>query len=139
MARRQIGKVLRHVRDDGRPAGVNAFIFVGDAVEEAAASLYDVAGELGLFGIKGFMFQEGENIGPAQVFQEIARLTGGAYGVFDASAPARLAALLSAAAAMPLVESRRWNGRRWTGMAPPGRCSARCGKGAAWRSFSSRW
>ncbi|MDB5571945.1 MAG: hypothetical protein JWN93_3128, partial [Hyphomicrobiales bacterium] len=32
-------------------------------------------------------------------FREIARLTGGAYAAFDASAPARLADLLSAAAA----------------------------------------
>jgi len=32
-------------------------------------------------------------------FQEIARLTGGAYAAFDASAPKKLASLLGAAAA----------------------------------------
>ncbi len=35
----------------------------------------------------------------AATFREIARLTGGVYASFDASAPGRLAALLAAAAA----------------------------------------
>jgi hypothetical protein len=45
------------------------------------------------------MFQEGENPIAARVFAEIARLTGGAYGAFDAGAAHRLEALLRAAAA----------------------------------------
>ena len=78
---------------------VGAFVFVGDAMEEREEHLFALAGELGLLGVKGFVFQEGENAAPARVFREIARLTGGAYAVFDASAPARLASLLAAAAA----------------------------------------
>ena len=95
----QIEKVLRHIRGEAEGMRIGAFVFVGDAVEESDGCLFALAGELGLLGVKGFIFQEGENAAPARVFREIARLTGGAYAVFDASAPARLAALLSAAAA----------------------------------------
>jgi hypothetical protein len=45
------------------------------------------------------MFQEGPDARAKTAFQEIARLTQGAYGGFDAGAAARLAALLRAAAA----------------------------------------
>lgn len=95
----QIEKVLRHIRDEAGATRIGAFVFVGDAVEEHEERLFALAGELGLLGVKGFVFQEGENAAPARVFREIARLTGGAYAIFDASAPARLASLLSAAAA----------------------------------------
>ena len=50
-------------------------------------------------GVKAFMFQEGDDKRAQTAFQEIARLTGGAYGAFDAGAAARLATLLRAAAA----------------------------------------
>ena len=95
----QIGKVLRHARDETNTARVGALIFVGDAMEENDGELFALAGELGLMGTKAFMFQEGHASRPEAVFREIARLTGGAYGRFDASAPAQLAALLAAAAA----------------------------------------
>lgn len=95
----QIEKVLRHARDEAQAARVGALVFVGDAVEEGEERLYALAGELGLRGVKAFMFQEGENAFPARVFQQVARLTGGVYATFDASSPARLAALLAAAAA----------------------------------------
>ena len=45
------------------------------------------------------MFQEGDDKRARTAFQEVARLTGGAYGAFDAGAAARLATLLRAAAA----------------------------------------
>ena len=95
----QIEKILRHVRSEAGAMPVGAFVFVGDAVEERDQALFAIAGELGLLGVKGFLFQEGDNAAPARVFREIARLTGGAHAMFDASAPARLASLLSAAAA----------------------------------------
>jgi hypothetical protein len=95
----QIGKVLRHVRDEAKAARVGALVFVGDAMEEKLDDLAATAGELGLLGVKAFMFQEGDSAAAGQAFQELARLTGGAYAAFDASAPARLAALLAAAAA----------------------------------------
>ena len=95
----QIGKVLSHVRDEAKAGRVGALVFVGDAMEERLDDLCAIAGELGLLGVKAFMFHEGGSAVAGNAFKEIARLTGGAYAAFDANAPARLAALLAAAAA----------------------------------------
>jgi hypothetical protein len=95
----QIGRVLEHTRDETRRSPVGALIYVGDALEERVDPLCAIAGEIGLLGVKAFMFHEGDDPTAASGFREIARLTGGAYAKFDQSAPARLAALLSAAAA----------------------------------------
>jgi hypothetical protein len=95
----QIGKVLRHIKAEQAEAPVGAFVFIGDAMEENADDLARAAGELGLRGVKGFFFQEGRNSDAAACFKDLARLTGGAYAVFDRSAPGRLAGLLKAAAA----------------------------------------
>jgi hypothetical protein len=95
----QIGRVLRHVKNEAQANPLKAFIYVGDAMEEPIDDLCAAAGELGLLGIKAFMFHEGADPIAAQAFQEIARLTGGAYARFDASAPQSLAGLLRAAAA----------------------------------------
>jgi hypothetical protein len=95
----QIQKVLRHVRDEAKAARVGALVFVGDAMEERLDDLAAIAGELGLLGVKAFMFHEGDSVVAGSAFKEIARLTGGAYAAFDTNAPARLAALLAAAAA----------------------------------------
>ncbi len=95
----QIGRVLDHVRDETRRAPIGALIYVGDAMEERVDALCGVAGELGLLGVKAFMFHEGADPAAASAFREIARLTGGAYAAFDQSAPQRLASLLAAAAA----------------------------------------
>jgi hypothetical protein len=97
--RTQIGKVLRHVRDQTRGRPVGALIYIGDAMEERLDDLGVVAGELGLLGVKAFMFQEGNDAAVKTAYREIARITGGAYAAFDSSAPGRLAELLKAAAA----------------------------------------
>jgi hypothetical protein len=95
----QIGRVLRHVRNEAQRSPLRAFVYVGDAMEEPIDDLCAVAGELGLLGVKGFLFHEGADPVAARAFQEIARLTGGAYARFDAGAPRSLAGLLRAAAA----------------------------------------
>jgi hypothetical protein len=95
----QIGKVLEHVRDETRRAPIGAVIYVGDAMEENVDALCGLAGELGLLGVKIFMFHEGADAMVASAFRQIAKLTGGAYAAFDQSAPQRLASLLAAAAA----------------------------------------
>jgi hypothetical protein len=95
----QIGRVLRHVKSEARNDPLKAFIYVGDAMEEPIDDLCAEAGELGLLGVKAFMFHEGRDPVAARAFQEIARLTGGAYARFDAGAPQSLAGLLRAAAA----------------------------------------
>ncbi len=95
----QIRKVLAHARDEARRAKVGALVYVGDAMEENPDTLAALAGELALQGVKAFMFQEGQDPAARRAFSEIARLTGGAYGAFDAGAAARLQSLLRAAAA----------------------------------------
>ncbi|ACK49723.1 conserved hypothetical protein [Methylocella silvestris BL2] len=95
----QIGKVLRHVLEEAGNAPVRALVFIGDAMEERADDLADLAGRLGLMGVKAFVFQEGADRVAERAFRQIALLTGGAYATFDAGAAQRLAALLSAAAA----------------------------------------
>jgi len=74
-------------------------IFVGDAVEESVDAMAGTAGELGLLGVKAFMFQEGHDPSVGSAFSAVARLTGGAALRFDSRAPASLAALLRAVAA----------------------------------------
>src|SRR5579863_232769 len=95
----QLVKVLRHASEEAKRAKVAVLVFVGDAFEENAEAAYAAAGELALTGVKAFMFQEGESAVAQTVFSEVARLTGGAYGAFNAGAAARLEALLRAAAA----------------------------------------
>ena len=95
----QIEKVLRHVLDETRKAPVRALVFVGDAMEERLDVLAGLAAEIGLLGVKAFLFQEGRDSVAEQAFQKIALLTGGAYATFDLSSPERLVALLTAAAA----------------------------------------
>lgn len=95
----QIGRVLRHALDETRAQRVGALVYIGDAMEEDIDDLSATAGELGLLGLKAFMFQEGGDGAATTAYREIARLTGGAHAAFDASAPRRLAELLGAAAA----------------------------------------
>jgi hypothetical protein len=94
----QIGKVLSHVRRETEKRPIAALAYVGDAMEENADQLSHLAGEIGLLGVRAFMFHEGRDAVAGRVFREIARLTGGAYLPFDASAAAQLRSLLNAVA-----------------------------------------
>ena len=73
-------------------------VFVGDAQEEVLDDLAAKAGELGLLGVRLFMFQEGRDGLVERGFRELARLTGGAYARFDPNAAGELRQLLTAAA-----------------------------------------
>jgi hypothetical protein len=102
----QIGKVLAHARDEAKakPACKPTLIFIGDAIEgDNIDALAPIAAELGELGVKAFMFHEphhdDDDPKVESAFREIARLTGGAYCRFDASAPHQLAQLLRAVAA----------------------------------------
>jgi hypothetical protein len=95
----QIARVLTHVRDEAKAVPLRAFVYVGDAMEEDVDALAGLAGELGLRGIRGFVFQEGHDPAAGAAFATIARLTGGAHARFDANAPGSLLDLLRAAAA----------------------------------------
>ncbi|MCG6869002.1 MAG: VWA domain-containing protein [Gammaproteobacteria bacterium] len=94
----QIGKVLKHAVAEARRQRVDALVFVGDCVEEDADALCDRAGELGLLGVPAFMFHEGDDRRARGVFEQIARLTGGACCRFDSGSPNELRDLLSAVA-----------------------------------------
>ena len=69
----QIGRVLSHALSQSRRAKIGALVFVGDAMEENIDSVLQKAGELGLAGVKAFMFQEGEDSQASRAFREIAR------------------------------------------------------------------
>jgi hypothetical protein len=94
----QIGKVLAHARRENAKKKVAVMVFVGDALEEPIDDLAAKAGELGLLGVRVFVFQEGRNPLVEAGFREIARLTGGAYARFDTNAAGQLRELLRAAA-----------------------------------------
>jgi hypothetical protein len=108
----KISRMLRHIRAERARGRVNAAIFVGDAVEEFPGDLYDAAANLS---VPIFMFQDGDGLvvhldrhgqvnvdhpvqKVEQVFRELARVTNGAYGKFDAGAAKQLGELLRAIA-----------------------------------------
>ncbi|MEJ0013135.1 MAG: VWA domain-containing protein [Bauldia sp.] len=94
----QIGKVLAHARKETGKRKVNALVYIGDALEEELDTLAGTAGELGLLGVRIFIFQEGRDAAVERGFRELARLSRGAYGRFDPNAAGQLAQLLRAAA-----------------------------------------
>ena len=97
--RTQIERVLRHARRETQNTPVQAVVYVGDAMEESIDTLCDLAGELGLLGVPLFLFQEGHDPDARRAFQEMARLSGGAFSSFDPGAADQLRELLSAVAA----------------------------------------
>ena len=96
--RTQIGKVLQHAIKETKDQKVSALVFVGDAMEEDVDHLGHLAGELGLLGVPCFMFHEGGDEVARRAFQQIARLSGGAFCTFDAGSAKQLRDLLSAVA-----------------------------------------
>lgn len=94
----QIRRALRHAAAEARQAPIPALVYVGDCMEEAVDDVCAAAGDLGLLGTRAFMFQEGHEPLAEQTFREVARLTGGAFARFDASAADQLRDLLRAVA-----------------------------------------
>src|SRR5262245_38340300 len=92
----QIRRVLNHTRKENARRKVDALTLISDACEEHPTELYGAVRELT---VPVFLFQEGADERVAQIYSEIARLTGGAYCKFDAGAAQRLADLLKAVAA----------------------------------------
>ena len=94
----QIEKVLTHASKETKLLKVSALVFVGDALEESPDIVLSAASALGRLGVPAFMFQEGRDRLVEQTFQDIARLTHGAYSRFDPGAARQLAELLRAVA-----------------------------------------
>jgi len=94
----QIGKVLEHALLETRKSKVDALVFVGDSMEENVDYLCKMAGELGILGVKAFLFQEGFDPAAERAFKQIAKLTQGAHCRFDTGSASQLRDLLSAVA-----------------------------------------
>ncbi|MPY76074.1 MAG: VWA domain-containing protein [Alphaproteobacteria bacterium] len=115
----QIRKVLTHAIRESAKGKVDALVFVGDAMEEDIDRLCHLAGELGLLGAPVFLFHEGGDPIVRRAFEQIARLSGGAYCPFDSASAQQLRDLLSAVAvyaaggrqALLDFEGRRGGGR----------------------------
>jgi hypothetical protein len=91
----QIGKILRHARDEHRKKPISAVIFIGDCSEEQPDGLYTQALELG---IPLFIFQDGNYETANVVFSRLAKLTKGAHAKFEPGALKQLGELLHAVA-----------------------------------------
>src|SRR5947209_16491027 len=94
----QIERVLAHAIAENQKERVNALVFVGDAMEEDVDRLCQLAGELGLKGVPIFLFHEGGDPIAAKAFQQMAKLSRGAYLRFDLASADRLKDLLGAVA-----------------------------------------
>jgi len=94
----QIEKVLQHAIRETKISKVNAVVFVGDAMEENVDSLCKYAGELGLLGTPVFIFQENSDPVATMAFKQIAKLSNGAYCLFNTYSAQQLKDLLSAVA-----------------------------------------
>jgi len=94
----QIARVLDHACRETTKAKVSAMVFIGDAIEEDIHSLCQKAGELGIKGVRGFFFQEGQDVEVETGFRKMARLTGGAYFRLGPDSAEELAELLAAVA-----------------------------------------
>ena len=96
--RTQIRKLLRHALKETNSQKVDALVFVGDVVEEDIDELGHFAGQLGLVGTPVFIFHEGGEPISRRAFEQIAKLSGGAYCGFDAGSAQQLRELLAAVA-----------------------------------------
>jgi hypothetical protein len=95
----QICRLLNHYLQLGTPTTpVRALVFIGDAVEEPRADILDLAGQCGLRQRPVFVFQEAQDPACAQIFEQLAHLSHGAYARFDHHSADTLRDLLGAVA-----------------------------------------
>ena len=94
----QLKRTLQHAIRENESKKVKAVVFIGDAMEENPDTLAQLAGKLGLLNVPLFIFQEGRDPIAADVFQQLSKLSGGAYSHFDAAGVEQLKELLKAVA-----------------------------------------
>ena len=95
----KIRRILQHALKETERKRVAALVFVGDAFEEDLDEIGEIAGQLGMLGVRAFLFQEGYKPEAERAFRHIAALTKGAHCRFDSSSPDQLRELLGAVAA----------------------------------------
>jgi len=94
----QIERVLRHGLEETRRSHVHALVYIGDSMEENVDVLCQLAGQLGLYNVPLFIFQEGSDPVAEKAFKEMARLSKGAWSHFDSASAGQLKDLLRAVA-----------------------------------------
>jgi hypothetical protein len=95
----KIRRILQHAVKETEKKRVTALVFVGDAFEEDLDEIGEIAGQLGMLGVRTFLFQEGHRPEAERAFRHIATLTKGAHCRFDSKSPDQLRELLGAVAA----------------------------------------
>ena len=94
----KIGRVLQHAVRETQKKRVAVLVFVGDCFEENLDEVGQIAGQLGMLGVRAFLFQ-GHNPQAERAFRHLAKLTNGAHCRFDSNSPQQLRDLLGAVAA----------------------------------------
>ncbi|MFM1895843.1 MAG: hypothetical protein RLZZ385_917 [Pseudomonadota bacterium] len=94
----QIQRVLRHIIEESKQGKISCVIYIGDAMEENIDILCQQAGQLGMLNIPLFIFQERDEPVARSAFEQMARLSGGAYCRFDTASADQLRDLLKAVA-----------------------------------------
>jgi hypothetical protein len=94
----QLERVLHHALAENKSQRIHCVVYVGDAMEENADVLCQLAGQLGLLNVPLFLFQEGGDLRAQQTFQTMAKLSRGAWSPFDSASAAQLRELLRAVA-----------------------------------------
>lgn len=95
----KLRRILQHAVNETAKKRVSALVFVGDAFEEDLDEIGEIAGQLGMLGVRAFLFQEGHRPEAERAFRHIAALTNGAHCRFDSGSPDQLRELLGAVAA----------------------------------------
>jgi len=94
----QLERLLRHAIKENDRQKIKGVVYIGDAMEENIDVLAQLAGQLGLFNVPLFMFQERGDPVARQAFMDMSRLSGGAYSQFDSASAEQLRDLLKAVA-----------------------------------------
>lgn len=94
----QVDKVLNQAITETQKNRIQALVFIGDAFEEDIDTVSQSAGKLGVLGVPMFCFQEGNDPLARIGFQQMAKLTNGAYCSFDSKSADQLKELLKAVA-----------------------------------------
>ncbi|GAB5450648.1 MAG: hypothetical protein Hals2KO_09760 [Halioglobus sp.] len=94
----QIARLLKHALGEHRKQPVRAVVFIGDAIEESADTLSDLAGQCGMLKLPLFLFQEGHNAAVERTLRSMSKISGGAWARFDSASATTLASLLGAVA-----------------------------------------
>ena len=96
--RTQVLRVVEHARRECALHPIRALVLVGDCFEENPTEVVAAAGQLAVYGVPMFVFQEGHDAFAARTFSELAHITRGAHVPFRQGSARELRELLRAVA-----------------------------------------